>query len=330
MRIWIAALLCTLLVFSPCALAEPGAAQIMAELARIDAATPLLAMAANATLHLKTDLTGKPDYGYAWDMIGQYLNGHIGHQEAPFTDAELAQVYAALFSEGAFTDIESQPCDPLRRVDGGYAYDFGDGEPWNVAVENAYRVQPDGSLLLDLSIYTDSNGGGQWFCFNASAVIVPDEGAPFGARLSQFVRSVAPLPVISEAVAQAGRDEHAAQAVLDGDLHTCWICDSGARGRTITLRFDSPEAVRGLALAPGCMKTPEMFDLCAKPAVVSIRMSNGATRAFDLRDIGLGHDCMVVLPFGEVETVTEIELTVDEVELGTEEQNVCISEIGVF
>lgn len=320
--------LALILAVAPAAHGEGDAARILAELDLIDSAMPQLSVLANASQSLSMDLDGKPDPAYAWTALDRYIGDHAAYREGPFTADEMRGYYDTLFAEGQYQDIEATDCAPFKRMEGGVQHVFADGDPVEVAVENAYAVLPDGHYTVDLSVYTDSNGAGQWFCYNATAELVPDGAG--GARVLKFERSQAALPMPLDAVATADTADHPAAFLLDGDLHTCWAYDGAESGVSVRLNFAEPTDVRGIVIAAGCMKTQELYEEYARPAVVTIRMSNGATRAFDLRDVGLAFDCMVVLPFGEVETVTGIALDVDEVEAGAAGSTVCISEIGVF
>ncbi len=320
-------LIVLMLAVSPVAHGEGDVARIIAELDLIDDAMPLLSVLANASYDLSMDLSGAPDPALAWLALDRYIGEHAGYRAGPFTADEMQGFYNKLFAEGKFSDIEASDCAPMERMEGGYGHVFGDGDPVELAVENAYRVEDDGRYTVDLSVYTDSNGAGQWFCYNAVAELVPDSAG--GAQVLSLQRSQTPLPTLTDAVATAELADHPAVLAIDGNLHTCWAYDAAVTGASVALRFDGPVAVRGLVIAAGCMKSEQMFEENGRPAVVSIRMSNGATRAFDLRDVGLGFECMIVLPFGEVETVTEIVVNVDEVEEGAGSA-VYISEIGVF
>lgn len=279
--------------------------------------------------------TGAPGDALAWTALSAYACTFAQDAQV-FTVSQMGELYDALFAEGSFEDLDPNGFGSCFTPDEEeYVFSMADGDPAVRVLVNDTDTYTEDALYCDLSLYGLGHSDYPMdFYGSVTAVLVPDENAPFGATLAGW-QSIE-LPVFPEAESnarlgdQAGNDYYAANAI-DGDLTTCWAYRiSQSNDPALTLLADEPQQVRGLVFTPGYAKSQNVFENNHRVATLAVTLG-GETFSYELPDPEAEYfDGTYVLSFDGVYTADAVKIEVLDVHKGGKYDDVCISELYLF
>ncbi len=293
---------------------------------------PALQVVAQAMTGDTRDFMGPPPQQVAWDTLANHANAL--YSTTAYTKEDLTEMFDGLFADGDFEDYLEPKNDQFKLVDGKYAFTPGDGDAATFVAINDV-TEDAGVLNVDLSVYKVSDAAGDAFCFNATAQLVPDEAALFGATVRSFQVGAEKQPkpgkisATQELAAQSG-NSYAAKNALDGKLSTCWAFDAQKDPEAkLTISFDEPTQLRGLLITPGYAKNQDAYQNNRRVRRLRIDGDDDLAVVFDIEEQA-SFDGFVAVPFCGVFTVEQLTIRVPESFTGEKFNDLCISEIQLF
>lgn len=279
--------------------------------------------------------TGVPGDALAWAALSAYACTFAQDAQV-FTVPQMGELYDALFAEGSFEDLDPSGSGSCFTREGEeYVFGMADGDPAVQVLVNDTDTYTEDALYCDLSLYGLVHGDyPMYFYGSVTAVLVPDESAPFGATLAGWQPIELPAFPQAESNArlgdQAGNDYYAANAI-DGDLKTCWAYRiSQSEDPALTLLADEPQQVRGLVFTPGYAKNQQVFENNHRVATLSVTLGD-ETFSYELPDPEAeSFEGTYVLSFDGVYTADAVKIEVEDVHKGGKYDDVCISELYLF
>lgn len=296
-------------------------------------AQPLVAIMAASVNEAGFD--GAPNAQTAWSAMGLYaaLTAQDGQV---FTEAQMEEMYAALFAQGQFAQIADEVGGSFLQVEAGYAFQMADGDPTYQVIGGSTDNYTEDTLSYDVSLYTLGHDEyPMTFAGNAVAVLSPNEQAAFGAQVAGWMPQELPSFPQAQSSAQLGDQEgnsYAAANAIDGKLETCWAYPlAGSQDPALTLSASQPQQVRGLVITPGYAKSRYAFTSNRRVARLTATLDDGTQFSWDLADVDReAYEGTYVLPFGGAYEAQSVTIRVEDTYEGTHFDDVCISEVYLF
>lgn len=279
---------------------------------------------------------GAPNPSTAWALTYAALEqGAVeGLFEGEVAQQQLQSAYDALFAQGALGEMPedftlfSRDQDVYRLTSDAENVEY---LPSVMGVEIA-----NGEIIADVVVLRRGYAPAD-LAAHLSVSLLPDEGAPFGARLIGLMPVTgAPAMAFAEATATLAPYKditYEAQNVLDGDFATCWAySEAQDPGAVITLSADGLQTVRGIRLTPAYAKSGRVAMTNNRIRSIRVELSDGAVYDFvvepDLTEPE--YQNLASFVFDQPHEVVWASVRVTGVYAGEKYNDTCISEIALF
>ena len=301
-----------------------------------EGAMPLYALIARSMTLGASPFEGEPDAATAWALSYAALEQGVleGLSEDGVASPEsVAEAYRAIFASGELPEMP-EGFTLFELVDGVYRQTSDPGEGQYLP-SLLGATAADGAVDAEVSVMETGPEVPADLDALLSVTLVPDDQAPFGARVAAF-RPITGAPAIARAEATVALADYkdityAAGNVLDGDLNTCWAYPKEDEGASITLSSDEPQTVRGIRLTPAYAKSEKIARANHRVKSFHVELSDGAAFDFELdNDLPEAFERFASFAFDAAHEVTWVKIQVTDVYPGGKYTDTCISEIVLF
>lgn len=121
---------------------------------------------------------------------------------------------------------------------------------------------------------------------------------------------------------------HTPGRTVDGDLSTAWVegASGDGIGESITFTFDGVYLVSGMRIYAGYQKSADLYSKNARPAVLTVRFSDGSEQTVTLQDVNGSQD----ISFDGPAETSSITLTIASAYPGSKYEDTVISELSFY